>query len=75
MSPITIQAARLASRQALRAPALQQQQMMFRRYASTHQAGDWGRIMKSRASCLLIFFPGMGLALGWPLIASKIMGA
>ncbi|KAI0479708.1 hypothetical protein F4859DRAFT_477054 [Xylaria cf. heliscus] len=72
MSPITVQAARLASRQALRAP-------VFRRYASSHAVerapADWGRIVKTRAQTLVIYFPGMALALGWPWIAAKVMGA
>ncbi|KAI8948313.1 hypothetical protein F4801DRAFT_581519 [Xylaria longipes] len=77
MSPITVQAARLASRQALRAPLRQQ---VFRRYASSNATverapADWGRIVKSRAGILAIYFPGMALALGWPLVAAKMMGA
>ncbi|KAI0399428.1 hypothetical protein F4802DRAFT_603003 [Xylaria palmicola] len=73
MSPITVQAARLASRQALNTPLRQQ---VFRRFASSnagHAPADWGRIIKSRASTLLLFFPGMGIALGWPLIAEKLV--
>ncbi|KAI1126716.1 hypothetical protein F5Y10DRAFT_205783 [Nemania abortiva] len=73
MSPITVQAARLASRQALRAPLRQQ---AVRRFASSkpnnavgHAPADWGRIIKTRAGNLVIFFPGMALALGWPLAA------
>ncbi|KAI0873727.1 hypothetical protein GGS24DRAFT_379295 [Hypoxylon argillaceum] len=78
MSPITVQVARLASRQALRAPLRQQ---AIRRFTSTKPnnasataPADWGRIIKSRASTLVIFFPGMALALGWPLAAAKLAG-
>ncbi|KAI0456864.1 hypothetical protein F5B21DRAFT_113818 [Xylaria acuta] len=76
MSPITVQAARLASRRALRAPLRQQ---VFRRYASSNAVerapADWGRIIKSRAQCLVLYFPGMALALGWPWVAAKMLGA
>ncbi|KAI1185001.1 hypothetical protein F5B17DRAFT_409807 [Nemania serpens] len=72
MSPITMQAARLASRQALRASF--RQQMVPRRFASTVRApADWGRILKARAGTLAIFFPGMAAVLGWPWIASKLL--
>ncbi|KAI1737585.1 hypothetical protein F4680DRAFT_450849 [Xylaria scruposa] len=75
MSSITIQAARLASRQALRAPIRQQ---VFRRYASSSTVerapADWGRIVKSRAQTLAIYFPGMALVLGWPYAVSQILG-
>ncbi|KAI0544915.1 hypothetical protein F4679DRAFT_504987 [Xylaria curta] len=76
MSPITIQAARLASRQALRAPIGQQ---VFRRYASSSTVqrapADWGRIVKTRVQTLAIYFPGMAIVLGWPFAASKMLGA
>ncbi|KAH8166118.1 hypothetical protein CIB48_g2112 [Xylaria polymorpha] len=75
MSPITVQAARLASRQALRAPLRQQ---VFRRYASSNAEkapADWGRIFKSRAQTLAIYFPGMAIILGWPWVSAKMLGA
>ncbi|KAI1748078.1 hypothetical protein F4782DRAFT_534793 [Xylaria castorea] len=76
MAPITAQAARLASRQALRLPLRQQ---VFRRYASSNAVerapADWGRIVKSRAKVLVIYFPGMALALGWPWVVPKVLGA
>ncbi|KAI0102831.1 hypothetical protein GGR51DRAFT_281119 [Nemania sp. FL0031] len=75
MSPTTVQAARLASRQALRAPLRQQAARGFAytrpNNAAAHAPADWGRIVKSRAGTLLIFFPGMAAALGWPLVAYK----
>lgn len=70
MSPLTIQAARLVSRRALGASL---QQHMFRRAASTTAPADIGRIVKTRAQTLLIFFPAMGLALGWPLLAKLVV--
>ncbi|RWA06715.1 hypothetical protein EKO27_g8385 [Xylaria grammica] len=75
MSPLAIQAARLASRQALRAPVWQQ---AFRRSASSQLAkqysmgtapADWGRIIRTRTQALLLYFPGMAIALGWPYLA------
>ncbi|KAI0015277.1 hypothetical protein F4780DRAFT_92688 [Xylariomycetidae sp. FL0641] len=35
-------------------------------------AADWGRIMKARAQQAAIFFPGLGLILGWPMIAKAV---
>ncbi|KAI0538652.1 hypothetical protein GGR58DRAFT_288134 [Xylaria digitata] len=79
MSPITIQAARLISRQALRAPVWQQ---AFRRSASSQLAkqystgtapADWGRIVRTRTQTLLIYFPGMFMALGWPYLAYLLL--
>ncbi|KAI0861512.1 hypothetical protein F4860DRAFT_513666 [Xylaria cubensis] len=76
MSPITIQAVRLASRQALRAPIRQQ---VFRRYASSNAVqrapADWGRIVKTRVQNLAIYIPGMALVLGWPYAVAKVLGA
>ncbi|KAI8633642.1 hypothetical protein F5Y19DRAFT_247228 [Xylariaceae sp. FL1651] len=78
MSPATLQAARLASRQTFWAPLRQQ---VFRRSLSStpsrsaraSQPGDWGRIFRSRATMAAIYFPGVGLILGWPLIAKALI--
>ncbi|KAI3333244.1 hypothetical protein F4824DRAFT_503279 [Ustulina deusta] len=75
MSPITLQAARLASRQALRAPVWQQAfrrsmaSQVSKQYATGHAPADWGRIIRTRVQTLALYFPGMALALGWPYLA------
>ncbi|KAI1274113.1 hypothetical protein F5Y07DRAFT_401759 [Xylaria sp. FL0933] len=79
MSPVTVQAARLASRQVLRAPVWQH---AFRRSISAQISkqqvigrapADWGRIIRTRAQTLLIYFPGMAMALGWPYLAYVLL--
>ncbi|KAK5634704.1 hypothetical protein RRF57_010417 [Xylaria bambusicola] len=63
MSPLTIQAARLASRQALRASPVWQQAFrspmsaqVARQYSTAgHAPADWGRIMRTRATTMLVY--------------------
>ncbi|KAJ4396546.1 hypothetical protein N0V93_000766 [Gnomoniopsis smithogilvyi] len=37
------------------------------------QAGDWSKLVKRSAGQALIYFPGFGLVLGWPLIAQSVL--
>ncbi|KAI0152829.1 hypothetical protein GGR57DRAFT_469227 [Xylariaceae sp. FL1272] len=73
MSPSTLRAARLASRQALWAPLRQQRALSStpaRLSARTsHQRADWGRMVKERAGSLAIYVPFMTIVLGWPMVA------
>ncbi|KAI1364868.1 hypothetical protein F5Y08DRAFT_198089 [Xylaria arbuscula] len=84
MSPLTLQATRLASRQVFRAAPVWQQAafrrsmtaQVARQYSTAgHAPADWGRIVRTRASTLLIYFPGMFLALGWPYLAYLALDA
>ncbi|EMR64296.1 hypothetical protein UCREL1_8718 [Eutypa lata UCREL1] len=58
-----------------RMPIVRSFQHTARRAQQTQGArsSDWGRIVKSRANQALIYFPGLALVLGWPLVASKMM--
>ncbi|KAI1292543.1 hypothetical protein F5Y03DRAFT_19579 [Xylaria venustula] len=75
MSPSTIRAAQMASRQALRAPIWQPafrrsvSAQISKQYSTGSAPADWGRIIRTRSSTLLLYFPGMALALGWPYLA------
>ncbi|KAI3326797.1 hypothetical protein HD806DRAFT_417996 [Xylariaceae sp. AK1471] len=42
-------------------------------FSTTSAPADWGRIIKSRATNLAIFIPGMAVALGWPYLASAVV--
>ncbi|KAH9907004.1 hypothetical protein F4778DRAFT_724334 [Xylariomycetidae sp. FL2044] len=37
------------------------------------QRGDWGRIARARASQAAIYFPGLALILGWPILAREML--
>ncbi|KAI0972246.1 hypothetical protein F4678DRAFT_55241 [Xylaria arbuscula] len=75
MSPVTLRAAQMASRQVLREPIWQQafrrsmSAQVSKQYTTGSAPADWGRIIRSRSSALLLYFPGMALALGWPYLA------
>ncbi|CAJ2502500.1 Uu.00g098940.m01.CDS01 [Anthostomella pinea] len=37
------------------------------------QPGNWGRLLKARAGVAALYIPGMGLVLGWPVIAREMI--
>ncbi|KAI1812486.1 hypothetical protein GGS20DRAFT_557926 [Poronia punctata] len=42
-------------------------------FVSNPQPADWGRIVRSRAMNLAIFFPSMTMILGWPYALSSVL--
>ncbi|KAI1335375.1 hypothetical protein F5Y15DRAFT_419861 [Xylariaceae sp. FL0016] len=63
----------------LRSPGLTAARQFTRSIQSTtsprlsSQKGDWGRIFKARGQTLAIYVPGLGLILGWPLLAKEAL--
>ncbi|KAI1270680.1 hypothetical protein F5Y18DRAFT_369181 [Xylariaceae sp. FL1019] len=77
MSPSTLRAARLASKQAVWAPLRQQRALSSTpaRFSArtAHQRGDYGRMAKERIGNFAIYAPFMATVLGWPMIAEKLI--
>ncbi|KAF7887313.1 hypothetical protein EAF00_009607 [Botryotinia globosa] len=45
----------------------------FERYPLSQQAAkaDWGKLVKRTAGNAVLYFPGLAIVLGWPVLAEK----